>query len=142
MTRYATELTAGVLLCAAFLAGCGGNSTSTGEVTPSAPKCPQTVSATEANSGQTLCVAQGGQVTLSLKTAAGKPWAPPEPGTPGILTSGGAFSATAGTQVGTWKATKAGQTMLTSTRPNCPSAAPGTVSCHSVKSFTLTVKVS
>jgi hypothetical protein len=95
---------------------------------------------TEVDAGSTYCVRLGGTVTLVLHGAPDQLWRP-------VTLTGDALAARPAAEPpmaglsAAYSAVKAGQAQMSSTRPGCPPAKPGGVSCHSVQGFQVTVIV-
>ena len=140
-TRFALPVALLTVLAACNSAAHGGKETSPG--TPATGGCPTNLAITAADSGHSgLCVALGGKVTVTLDTPAGAQWRPVE-------ASGSALapaSVTAPPQVPStvmaqFTAVAKGSSVISSCRPNCPSAAPGQVRCNSISQWQVTVEV-
>jgi hypothetical protein len=144
MSRWIALATAAVL--AVSVTGCAGHEPAGGspaptEASPSDNACPvgtdQTV--TEADNGSTICLALGRMLTVRLGSDNPPAWSTPvvngdalRPATLVPLPAAPAWYFTA---------VVSGSAEVTSSRPNCPSAGPGEVGCHSMLAFRLTVNV-
>lgn len=105
-----------------------------------ARQCAARVVARQPAGGSTVCVTVGGELTVLLPIRAGTNWSQPQVTGSGLsparpiftpyLTSGWSFGAL-----------RAGTAEITTSRPVCPPATPGRVSCDSVIVFSLRVKV-
>ena len=107
---------------------------------PPAAGCRANLTVTVADNGATLCVTVGGTVTAELQGAPDQMWRPitltgdaltPSTGAPPII----------GTTTSRYSAARAGSAGMSSTRPACPPAKPGSVSCNSLQYFHVTVMV-
>lgn len=105
---------------------------------PSAPGCPTAVTITTDDNNKTVCVAIGGTVTVDLRTP-GVTNNSPIDSTGAALTTSTKTAPQASLAV--FDATTAGSSVISSMRPNCPSAAPGTLSCHSIMAWKVTIQV-
>jgi hypothetical protein len=123
-----------VLLVAASCARGNGGGT-----TPAAPTstCASSVIITAENNGQTICVAKGGKVELNLVMTPPVRWTPIEADGTGLVP---ATSDQQGTGRATYTAMSAGTTVITTSRPNCPTVQSG-MSCHSIMAWKVTVEV-
>ncbi|MEU9157253.1 hypothetical protein AB0D59_43600 [Streptomyces sp. NPDC048417] len=162
-TVHRASLAAATLL---LLAGCGSQSGSTdkgsGAVSPSpSPSSPGTSPATSpgasgssgsctpltseltaADNRDTVCVAVGGQLRLTLDGTRQRPWK-------AVTASGSALRATnagivlqPGDASAAYTAVAAGTVTLTSSRPLCAEpTAPGGVSCKGIEEWQVTVRV-
>jgi hypothetical protein len=107
---------------------------------PPETTCGNHVVADESASGTTVCVAVGGDLIVLLHTVTGSSWS--EPQTAGPSLSAGTGIPTPSNAVGwQFEALAAGTARITSSRPNCPPASPGTVTCDSLLAFQLQVEV-
>jgi hypothetical protein len=121
------------------------NSGPVGTPSPGAPPpatgCQANLIVTVTDNGATLCVNLGGTVTAELQGAPDQMWRP-------ITLTGNALTASTGTAppimgatTSRYTAAKAGSAGMSSTRPACPPAKPGSVSCNSLQYFHVTVIV-
>jgi hypothetical protein len=112
----------------------GGTNPGTTAPTAASPSsdCPLTLDVTLTDNGKTLCVGRGGTVTFDLGPEAASATSP-------LDVSGNAL--TQGQAEGTYAATNAGTATVTTERRNCPSPTPGTVSCHSIQLWKVTIQV-
>jgi hypothetical protein len=139
-TRIVILLVGLALAIGGCASGTSGSATSTPVLTPSNTSgCPATVTITPADAEKTVCVAVGGVVTVDLSSANGARWQPIEVGGD-VLTPKGTPSADPGGQRATFDATAAGTATIQSAHRACPSS-PGTLSCHAIIAFTVTVDV-
>lgn len=97
------------------------------------------VTITADDSNKTLCVGLGGTVTVNLSSANGVRWQPLDIGG-NALTQKGTPSTAPGGQSATLDATSVGTALITSSRPAC-TASPGTMGCHAILSWKVTVDV-
>lgn len=91
------------------------------------------VALTDADSGANVCLVTGGQLKLTLN---GTGWTQP-------VVSGDALRADPTFAKGAFlfTAAKPGTVTLMSSRPACPSARPGTMTCHAIEAFRISVTV-
>jgi hypothetical protein len=105
-----------------------------------ATTCGNHVVADESTSDTTVCVTLGGELIVMLHTVGGSNWS--EPQVAGSALDAGKGIPTPHTAVGWWfKTLAAGSAQISSSRPNCPPASPGTVTCHALLAFQLRVEV-
>jgi hypothetical protein len=98
--------------------------------------------ATEADNNTTICLGVGDQLEVFLTSTNAATWAP-------LQLTGGAMHIDPTVQVNWargvtgqfYKAVSTGTAEVTSSIPACPSTSPGTVGCHAMLSFHLTVEV-
>src|SRR5690349_3623647 len=120
-----------IVALVATLTACAGNAGSPAPTVPSTSDgCPvagdQTVTAADNNG--TVCLALGQTLTVLLGDGG---WLPP-------TETGDALRPVDGTPPA-FTGVAAGTAAITSSRPNCPSASPGQVACHSMLTFRLAV---
>jgi hypothetical protein len=91
------------------------------------------VALTQADSGANVCLVSGGQLKVTLD---GTGWTQP-------TISGDALRADPTFAKGAFlfTAAKKGSVAVVSTRPVCPSAKPGTMTCHAIETFRISVTV-
>src|SRR5262249_54638353 len=117
----------------------------TGSASPTASRsrgttCGNHVVADESASGTTVCVALRGELIVMLHTAGGSPWSGPQ--VVGSTLSAGTGIPTPNNAIGwSFEALAAGTAQISSSRPDCPPASPGTVACHALLAFQLQVEV-
>ncbi len=140
--RFAVPIALLTVLAACNSAARGGGS-GNNPGAPAAGGCPTKLAITAADSGHSgLCVALGGTVTVTLDTPAGAQWKPVEASGSALSPS----SVTAPPQVPStvmaqFTAAARGSSVISSSRPNCPSAAPGQMRCNSISQWQVTVEV-
>jgi hypothetical protein len=124
--------TAAAVLTAALVTGCGSTSGSgPGTSDPSGSGTPSvcgdaTVTPGAGGAGHEVCLGMGS--TLRLRLGAGE-----------RATERG--SALTEVSPGVYRGARAGTAELSGFRRVCPSAAPGTVACHAIAGWTVTVRV-
>ena len=104
--------------------------------------CPKNLVIPSTDNSQTLCVAVGGTVTITATPDQAQGWLP-------FDNTGSALTPTASTPAATgsakvlaaYTAASPGTSTISSSHRNCPSPAPGTVSCHSIALWQVTVTV-
>lgn len=129
-----------VLLVA--LAGCAKTGTSTSGTPMNMSGCPTNVTVTADDNQKTLCVAQGGTVTVNLQSPGGTHWLRIESSGPALSESGTTPSTTRSTAGALFTATRTGESVITSSRPNCPTSRVQTgVTCHSIMAWKVTIDV-
>jgi len=107
---------------------------------PSSPSCTVHAVAGDSADGSTVCVALGSDLTVLLHTAAAGGWSTPR-ATGTALGSARPVPTPVGTVGWSFAAVTAGTAEVSTSRPVCPSAAPGAVRCHSVVAYVLHVEV-
>ncbi|MGW4730396.1 hypothetical protein ACWEQC_14705 [Streptomyces shenzhenensis] len=108
---------------------------------PTAGGCATRAELTAADNGRSLCLVRGGVVRITLDGTEDRPWQP--------LTASGdvlkpvdpGFVILPGDAVAAYEAVAPGTARLTSSRPLCPEAGPGQVSCLGIQSWAVTVRV-
>jgi hypothetical protein len=109
---------------------------------PSASACASSLDLNDTDNGKTACVTRGGTVTVSLTGAAGQEWASPQTSPAGVLTAAAlSYSAPPYTMARAFNAVAAGTAQIMSSRSACPPPSPGSVACHALVSFRVTVTV-
>ncbi|MFJ4519438.1 hypothetical protein ACIP4Y_00525 [Streptomyces sp. NPDC088810] len=140
---------------ALILAGCGsqqGTGSSdkvsapprggTPSPTRSAGDCTGGVELTAADHGRTVCVAEGGEVRLSLDGTRARPWKPVTASGTALKAINAGFVLQPGDATAAYQAVAAGTVKLTSSRPLCAEpTAPGQVSCKGIEEWSVTVRV-
>ncbi|NEB05503.1 hypothetical protein [Streptomyces sp. SID13726] len=137
-----------------LLAGCGGESGAgkAGEergggasVTPSSPapaptgcRSPAELGATD--SGDTVCLAVGGTVRISLDGTKGRPWKPVAVDGSGLEAANSGVVLLPGDASAAYTAVSAGRVRLSSSRPLCATET-GRVSCKGIQEWWVTVEV-
>ncbi|MFF1285303.1 hypothetical protein [Streptomyces sp. NPDC058299] len=140
-------LTAAALL----LAGCGSRQADTGSggkasappsPTRSAGGCTGHAELTAADHGRTVCVAEGGELRLTLDGTRARPWKPVSASGTALRGINAGFVLRPGDATAAYRAVAAGTVRLTSSRPLCAEpTAPGGVSCKGIEEWTVTVRV-
>ncbi len=97
---------------------------------------------TETDNGSTVCLAMGGTLTVTLHDAAGTRWQEVQAQGDALRTIVGRGTLPVGVTGGFYSAVQAGTAVVDSSRPNCPQASGGAISCHSLLSFQVHVQVS
>jgi hypothetical protein len=108
---------------------------------PPATGCQANLTVTVTDNGATLCVHLGGTVTAELQGAPDQMWRPIALTGDALTASTGAAPPIIGATTSRYSAAKAGSAGMSSTRPACPPAKPGSVSCNSLQYFHVTVIV-
>jgi hypothetical protein len=136
MTRLSRVLP-GLALVAA-LASCGAPTRPSAPSAPSAPPsaCGTHVVVDESANGSTVCVALGSELIVMLPIGTGGSWSQPQV-TGSALGPGSGIPTPQNTVGWSFKAVAAGKAEISSSRPNCPDASPGTAGCHSLVAFQL-----
>ena len=144
-TRIAVLLV-GVALA---VAGCATSTSTSGSPGPGAAPtptatnssgCPMTLTITADDSDKTVCVGVGGTVIVDLTSADGSRWQPLDIGGNVLTQKGTPASDSTGSQKATLAATSVGTATIASGRRACPSS-PGTVSCHAIIAWMVTIDV-
>lgn len=141
----------GILLPAVLAVSCG-QSTSVYPGSPpsgapsTAASCPaKPVAISEADNGKTICVGSGSEVGIVLRGTPQEQWTKPEADpdqnmlTPKVS---GKLMIPLGATGSYYSADHPGTVRVHSSRPNCPQAAPGSMSCHSMQNFEVTITIS
>jgi hypothetical protein len=140
---------------ALLLAGCGsrqdtgsGGQAPPRTVSPSAARsaggCAEGTAAelTAADHGRTVCVAEGGEVRLTLDGTRARPWKPVTATGTGLEAVDAGFVLQPGDATAAYRAVDAGTVGLASSRPRCPGpTAPERASCEAVEEWTVTVRI-
>lgn len=94
-----------------------------------------------ADARHTVCVTKGGTVRLDLDGSTARPWA-------AVTVTGGELEATnsgilvrPGDARAAFRAVSTGTARLSTSRPLCPAASPGAVSCKGLQEWAVTVVV-
>ncbi|CAL9556240.1 hypothetical protein [Streptomyces sp. enrichment culture] len=144
-------LTAAALL----LAGCGSQQDTgsggrapapSGTGAPSAGRnagdCTGHANLTVADQDRTVCVAEGGELRLTLDGSRARPWKPVTVSGSGLEAINAGLVLQPGDATAAYRAVAAGKVRLSSSRPRCPEpTAPDQVSCKGVEEWTVTVRV-
>lgn len=140
---------------ALILAGCGsqqGTGSSdkvsapprggTPSPTRSAGDCTGHAELTAADHGRTVCVAEGGEVRLTLDGTRARPWKPVTASGTALKAVNAGFVLQPGDATAAYQAVAAGTVKLTSSRPLCAQpTAPGRMSCKGIEEWSVTVRV-
>jgi hypothetical protein len=135
-------------MSAVLVAGCGSRvppasppQQTTGSSTSDPKPCPSPHELTMSDNGQTVCVEAGDKFTVKLPEDGKGHWSAITSDSDAVdvllLTGSPPIS---GTQAD-FMARHKGTAKLTATRPVCPSAKPGGMTCQSLQAFTVTVTV-
>jgi hypothetical protein len=108
---------------------------------PPASGCQLNLTVTVTDNSGTVCVNLGGVVTAVLQGAPEQMWRPLALAGDALSPSSGAAPPVIGATTARYNAVKAGSTGMSSTRPACPPAKPGSLSCNSLQYFHVTVIV-
>jgi hypothetical protein len=108
---------------------------------PPATGCQPNLTVTVSDNGGTVCVNLGGVVTAVLQGAPDQMWRPPALTGDALSPSSSAAAPVIGATSGRYNAVKAGSAGMSSTRPACPPAKPGSLSCNALQYFHVTVIV-
>jgi hypothetical protein len=104
--------------------------------------CPSSINLNYTDNGKTACLARGGFVLVQLVGTPGQDWAPLQVSPAELLTSvPTSVSGPSDLTYGSYKAVASGTAEITSSRNSCPPPAPGSVACHAIQSFRVTVTV-
>ena len=104
--------------------------------------CPATLLLNNADNGKTACVTRGGAVVVSLAGSPGQDWAPLQVSPSQVLTTvPTSVSGPPDLTYGSYTAAAAGTVEITSSRSACAPPSPGSVACHALQSFRVTVTV-
>jgi hypothetical protein len=128
-----------VAVSTVLVAGCGARVQP--GTPPETPPCPTPAQVTLADNGQTVCASVGGKFTVKLPDDGKGHWSAITSDSDAVdvvlLTGSPPISGTQADFVARHK----GTAHLTASRPVCPSASPGAMSCKSLQAFTVTVTV-
>jgi hypothetical protein len=141
VTRIAALLAA--VLGAAVVSGCATGAPGTAAPSTAATDssgCATALMLTDEDDQTEVCVANGGTVSVSLSGAPGQDWSPVQLSGTGLTEQPPASRPTNGT-VAVYRATGTGTADLTSSRSLCPPPSPGSVACHALQAFKVTVAV-
>ncbi|MFF0226170.1 hypothetical protein [Streptomyces sp. NPDC004629] len=109
---------------------------------PTPGRCTSTAELTAADNGRSLCLARGGVVRITLDGTADRPWKPLTASGDALKPVNPGFVILPGDAVAAYEAVTPGTAWLTSTRPLCPEAGPGKVSCLGIQNWSVAVRVS
>ena len=107
---------------------------------PTTPSCPMGLDLNESDMGASRCVAVGGLVLVQLHGQAGQDWSAPQTSAADVLAPG-TPSASDHVARAVFTASRTGTADITSSRSACPPPAPGSVACHAIAAFRVTVTV-
>jgi hypothetical protein len=152
MSRTARTAVSVALL--AVLAACGVNggpavpasppaadpSPPAADPSPTPSGCSAHVVVGENANGTTVCAVLGSDLIVALPARGGGSWPRPEV-TGGALEPGRGIPTPDGTVGWSFRAVATGTAEISTARPNCPPASPGTLACHSMTAFNLKVVV-
>jgi hypothetical protein len=128
-------------MAAILVAGCGSRDQPESPPAQSTPVCPTPAQLTAADNGRTVCATVGTRFTVKLPDDGKGHWTAITSDTDAVdlvlLTGSPPIS---GTQAD-FVARHRGTAKLTSSRPVCPTASPGGLSCQSMQAFAVTVTV-
>jgi hypothetical protein len=104
--------------------------------------CPRNLVIPSTDNSRTLCVAVGGTVTITATPDQAQGWMPFD-NTGTALTAATSTPAATGSAkvLAAYAAAAPGTSTISSSHRNCPSPAPGTVGCHSIALWKVTVTV-
>ncbi|MFD0393611.1 hypothetical protein ACFQ3Z_18825 [Streptomyces nogalater] len=138
-----------------LLAGCGSRQDTgsggrapapSGTGSPSAGRdagdCTGQANLTAADRHRSVCLAEGGELRLTLDGTKDRPWKPVTADGTALEAINAGFVLRPGDATAAYRAVAAGTVRLTSSRPLCPEpTAPDQVSCKGVEEWTVTVRV-
>jgi hypothetical protein len=96
---------------------------------------------TLADGRRTVCVTKGGTVRLDLDGSTARPWAAVTVTGSGLEATNSGVLVQPGDARAAFRAVSAGTAQLATTRPLCPAASPGAVSCKGLQQWAVTVVV-
>ncbi|MDN3263324.1 hypothetical protein QWJ26_26645 [Streptomyces sp. CSDS2] len=97
---------------------------------------------TVADQDRSVCVAEGGELRLTLDGTSARPWQPVTASGTGLRAINAGLVLQPGDATAAYRAVAAGTVKLSSSRPRCPEpAAPDQASCEGVEKWTVTVRV-
>ena len=106
------------------------------------PGCPKNLVVPSTDNARTLCVAVGGTVTITATPDQAQGWLPFDNTGTALTMAASTPAATGSAKVlAAFTATATGTSTVSSSHRNCPSAAPGGVSCHSIALWKVTITV-
>lgn len=107
--------------------------------------CPvKPVTISEADNGKTICVGTGSEVGVLLHGTEQEKWSRPEADqNQNLLVSkaSGKLMIPMGVSGAYFAADHAGTVKVHSSRPSCPATTPGSMSCHSLQNFEVTITI-
>ncbi len=104
--------------------------------------CPKNLVVPSTDNSRTFCVAVGGTVTITATPDQAQGWLPFDNTGTALTPAASTPAATGSAKVlAAFTAASPGTSMVSSSHRNCPSAAPGGVSCHSIALWKVTITV-
>jgi len=104
--------------------------------------CPKNLVVPSTDNARTFCVAVGGTVTITATPDQAQGWLPFDNTGTALTVAASTPAATGSAKVlAAFAATAPGTSTVSSSHRNCPSAAPGSVSCHSIALWKVTITV-
>jgi hypothetical protein len=104
--------------------------------------CPKDLVVPSTDNTRTFCVAVGGTVTITATPDQAQGWLPFDSTGTALTAAASTPEATGSAKVlAAFTATSPGTSTISSSHRNCPSAAPGSVSCHSIALWKVTITV-
>lgn len=104
--------------------------------------CPKNLVVPSSDNSRTLCVAVGGTVTITATPDQAKGWLPFDSTGSALTVATSTPAATGSAKVlAAYTAAAPGTSTISSSHKNCPSPAPGTVGCHSIVVWQVTITV-
>jgi hypothetical protein len=107
---------------------------------PTTNACPMGLDLIETDTGATPCIAVGGLVLVQLHGQPGQDWSAPQTSTVEVLAPGTPATSDHVARA-VFTARRPGTADITSSRSACPPPAPGSVACHAIQAFHVTVTV-
>ncbi|MDX3262577.1 hypothetical protein PV336_25680 [Streptomyces sp. MI02-2A] len=163
-TTTVTAVAAAALLVVGCGAGSGAGSSGSGATPPSAPPassapvppsapaspslpptptgtgCAPEVQLTAADTGRTVCLAQGGRIRIALDGSKDRPWAVVAARGDALEATNAGIAVPPGDALTAFEAVAPGTAWLTSSRPLC-ARQPGRNACLGIEQWTVTVTV-
>lgn len=140
----------GIVLPALLAVSCGQSASVYPGNAPSAPasnpaSCPsKPLSISEQDNGKTFCVGTNSEIAVLLHGTPQELWTRPQvDANQNMLASkaSGKLMVPLGGTAAYFSADHPGTAHLRSSRPNCPAAAPGSMMCHSMQGFDVTIQI-
>jgi hypothetical protein len=104
--------------------------------------CPKNLVVSSADNSRTFCVAAGGTVTITATPDQAQGWLPFDNSGSALAPAASTPAATGSAKVlAAFTAAAPGTSTVSSSHRNCPSPAPGSVSCHSISRWQVTITV-
>jgi hypothetical protein len=104
--------------------------------------CPKNLVLPSTDNSRTFCVAVGGTVTITATPDQAQGWLPFDNTGTALAPAASTPAASGSAKVlAAFTAASPGTSMVSSSHRNCPSAAPGGVSCHSIALWKVTITV-